>query len=115
MGLCFSDTEHTKLDISRYFNILQYDHNISKTSLDEKKVERFIQNCLIEAQRMFRDFCFLFRRLPKDIDDSVKDPLIKKEELDSDSDKGIYKKSIDPIKDEFRIYKTKELRLDEIH
>ena len=51
---------------------------------------------------MFRLFCYLYRRLPAD--EGMED--------DSDSDKG--KRTTDVIKDEFRIYKTKELRIDEI-
>lgn len=40
---------------------------------------------------------------------------MKKEEDDSDSDaKNGSSKKVDPIADEFRIFKTKELRLDEI-
>ena len=61
---------------------------------------------------MFKDYCFLYRKLPKDTIEEAQD-LFKKGD-DSDSDKGVYKKQIDPIRDEFRIYKSKELRVDEI-
>lgn len=63
---------------------------------------------------MFRDYCFLFRKLP------IGAPEARTEIAAGDSSDevggqvGKLRKLLDPIKDEFRIYKTKELRIDEI-
>ena len=60
---------------------------------------------------MFRDYCFLFRKLP------IGAPEARTEIAAGDEGTGQVgklRKLLDPIKDEFRIYKTKELRIDEI-
>ena len=57
---------------------------------------------------MFRDFCYLYRKLPQNDDNDGSQ--------DSSSDgKGGVQKLVDPIQDEFRIFKLKQLRLDEIY
>jgi len=80
---------------------------MDKELLESKKIEKFVWNCLIEAQRMFRYYCYLYRKLPKETENEVT--------IDSDSSEQETKnKDIDVVGDEFRIFKSKELRLEEI-
>ena len=67
---------------------------------------------------MFRHYCYLYRKLPRNM---IGDEHLFGDKDDSDSDEkggggksGKSAKFVDPIRDEFRIYKTKQLRLDEI-
>ena len=66
VGLIYSrqDPELSALDLPKYSKMLQYDYNIQRSLFDDKKLERFINNLLVESQRMFKDYCFVFRKLP---------------------------------------------------
>ena len=66
VGLIYSrqDPELSALDLPKYSKMLQYDYNIQRSQFDDKKLERFINNLLVESQRMFKDYCFVFRKLP---------------------------------------------------
>lgn len=55
---------------------------------------------------MFRYYCYLYRKLPKETENEIT--------IDSDSSEQETKQVIDVVGDEFRIFKSKELRLEEI-
>jgi len=69
------------LDVAKYKYVLHTEYQVPRKELDERKLEKFIFNCLVEAQRMFRHFCYLYRRLPRERENEESD------ESSSDSSK----------------------------